>query len=74
MKKLLLLFVMLGVMLAGLQAIANDDKTGEDQLLRKSLLLEPSVYEGTSFPYPFSEIANPDLDFNIPTNPSLIAT
>ncbi len=59
MKKLLLLFVMLGVMLAGLQAIANDDKTGEDQLLRKSLLLEPSVYEGTSFPYPFSEIGNP---------------
>ena len=60
MKKLLLLFVILGVILAGQQSIANDDKTGEDQLLRKSKMSEPpAFYRATSYPTIFSEIGNP---------------
>jgi hypothetical protein len=61
MKKLLLLFAVLGMMITPYYLKANDDKKSDDDILRKSQMFEPPNFapDASSFPMPFQEIGNP---------------
>jgi len=61
MKKLLLLFAVLGMIITPYYLRANDDKKSDDDILRKSQMFEPPTFrpDASSFPMPFAEIGNP---------------
>lgn len=61
MKKLLLLFAIIGMLATSLVVQANDDKAAEDEALRKSQMYEPPAFgpDQRSFPMRFQEIGNP---------------
>jgi len=60
MKKLLLLFAFLAVIIAPLYVQASDDKKADDDVLRKSEMFEPPTFgpDASSFPMRFTEIGN----------------
>ncbi len=61
MKKLLLLFVAVSMIIAPYYLKANDDKKSDDDILRKSQMFEPPNFapDASSFPMPFRELGNP---------------
>jgi len=61
MKKLLLLFAVVSMVISPNYLKANDDKKSDDEILRKSQMFEPPNFgpDRTSFPMPFRQIGNP---------------
>jgi len=61
MKKLLLLFAIMALIIAPLYVQAADDKKADDDILRKSEMFEPPNFapDASSFPMRFTEIGNP---------------